>query len=147
MSSDINHVVLVGRLTRSPELIHRQDGDPICELRLAVRSRARDEAGDWADKPSFFTVAAFGRLAETMAEQLETGWRVALTGRLVWREYEDRDGKRREAVSIAAREVQLITAPRAREHEVEGALSPAPARAGAGVATGAAEHHEPDLPF
>ena len=50
MPADLNRVTLVGRLTRDPELRHTGGGDPICSIRLAVSSRARDEGGNWGDK-------------------------------------------------------------------------------------------------
>jgi single-strand DNA-binding protein len=80
MPADLNHVTLVGRLTRDPELRYTAGGDPVCGMRLAVTSRARDDNG-WADRPNFFDVTAFGPPAEAAAEHLTKGRRVGVAGR------------------------------------------------------------------
>lgn len=112
MSADINRVILVDRPTRDPELRHTRGGDPVCAIRLAVTGRARDEAGQWAQRPNFFDVTAFGRAAETAAAHLSKGRRVDIDGRLAWREWSNSDGARRQAVEVVAAEVQFLDAPR-----------------------------------
>ena len=57
MAANINRVVLVGNLTRDPELRHTPGGTPVCSLRIAVNSRRKDESGKWADKPNYFSVS------------------------------------------------------------------------------------------
>jgi single-strand DNA-binding protein len=112
MSADLNRVILVGRLTRDPELRRTRDGDPVCAMRLAVTGRARDEAGHWADRPNFFDVTAFGHAAETAAAHLAKGRRVGIDGRLAWREWDDADGGRRQAVEVVAADIHFLDPPR-----------------------------------
>ena len=107
MAANINRVVLVGNLTKDPELRHTGGGTPVCSLRIAVNTRRRDEAGQWADKPNYFSVSVFGNQAESCAQYLAKGRPVAIDGRLDWREWE-KDGVKREAVEIVADSVQFL---------------------------------------
>lgn len=111
MAANINRVVLVGNLTKDPELRHTAGGTPVCSLRLAVNTRRRDESGEWADKPNFFNVSVFGNQAEACAQYLGKGRPVAVDGRLEWREWEAKDGGgHRESVEIVADNVQFLNA-------------------------------------
>ena len=78
MAGDINHVVLVGRLTRDPELAHTSGGTPVLRLGLAVNGRQKDEAGNWVDKPNFFDVKVFGGQAEMLSQHLAKGRRIGV---------------------------------------------------------------------
>ncbi|HVM57583.1 MAG TPA: single-stranded DNA-binding protein, partial [Gaiellaceae bacterium] len=80
--ANINRVVLVGNLTRDPELRHTPGGTPVCSLRIAVNSRRRDESGQWVDKPNYFSVSVFGNQAESCAQYLSKGRPVGIDGRL-----------------------------------------------------------------
>src|SRR5260370_4821848 len=109
MAANINRVVLVGNLTRDPELRHTPGGTPVCSLRIAVNSRRRDESGNWTDKPNYFSVSVFGNQAESCAQYLSKGRPVAIDGRLDWREWEAKDGGgKRESVEIVAESVQFL---------------------------------------
>jgi single-strand DNA-binding protein len=106
--ANINRVVLVGNLTRDPELRHTGGGTPVCSLRVAVNSRRKDETGQWADKPNYFSVSVFGNQAESCAQFLAKGRPVGIDGRLDWREWQAQDGSKREAVEIVAESVQFL---------------------------------------
>src|SRR6185437_10129400 len=108
MAANINRVVLVGNLTRDPELRHTPRGTPVCALRIAVNSRRRDEGGNWIDKPNYFSISVFGNQAESCAQYLSKGRPVAIDGRLDWREWQAQDGAKREAVEIVAESVQFL---------------------------------------
>ena len=108
MAANINRVVLVGNLTRDPELRHTGGGTPVCSLRIAVNSRRRDESGQWVDKPNYFSVSVFGNQAESCAQYLSKGRPVAVDGRLEWREWQQQDGTKREAVEVVADSVQFL---------------------------------------
>ena len=108
MAANINRVVLVGNLTRDPELRHTPGGTPVCSLRIAVNSRRKDESGNWTDKPNYFSVSVFGNQAESCAQYLSKGRPVAVDGRLDWREWEAQDGSKRQAVEIIADTVQFL---------------------------------------
>jgi single-strand DNA-binding protein len=107
--ANINRVVLVGNLTRDPELRHTPSGTPVCKLRIAVNSRQKDgNTGEWTDKPNYFDVTVWGGQGESCAQFLSKGRAVGVDGRLDWREWEAQDGTKRQAVEIIADSVQFI---------------------------------------
>jgi single-strand DNA-binding protein len=107
--ANINRVVLVGNLTRDPELRHTPSGTAVCKLRLAVNTRQKDQAtGQWGDKPNYFDVTVWGNQGESCAQFLEKGRPVGVDGRLDWREWEAQDGSKRQAVEIIADTVQFL---------------------------------------
>lgn len=108
MPANINRVVLVGNLTRDPELRHTSSGMAVCSLRLAVNSRRKDETGQWVDKPNYFDVTVWGTQGENCNQYLSKGRPVAIDGRLEWREWESQDGGKRQAVEIVADNVQFL---------------------------------------
>ncbi|MGH3007210.1 MAG: single-stranded DNA-binding protein [Gaiellaceae bacterium] len=110
MAANINRVVLVGNLTRDPELRHTAGGTPVCGLRIAVNTRQKDSStGEWGDKPNYFDVSVFGNQAESCAQYLAKGRPIAVDGRLNWREWEDKQsGQKRQAVDIVADSVQFL---------------------------------------
>ena len=85
---NVNQVVLLGQLTRDPDIRTLPDGQTVCDLRLAVNDR-RDQA------PMFIDVATFGKGAEACAGHLTKGRQVAVAGRLVLREWQAKDGGKR----------------------------------------------------
>jgi single-strand DNA-binding protein len=104
----INRVVLVGNLTRDPELRHTPSGTAVCNLRLAVNTRRKDETGQWVDKPNYFDVTVWGNQGERCAQYLAKGRPVAVDGRLEWREWETPEGNKRQAVDVVADTVQFL---------------------------------------
>jgi single-strand DNA-binding protein len=108
MAASINRVVLVGNLTRDPELRHTPAGTPVCSLRLAVNTRRKDESGQWTDKPNYFDITVWGQQGENCAQYLSKGRPVAIDGRLEWREWEAQDGAKRQAVEVVAESVQFL---------------------------------------
>jgi len=107
--ANINRVVLVGNLTKDPELRHTPSGTAVCKLRLAVNTRQKDQAtGEWGDKPNYFDVTVWGNQGESCATYLSKGRPVGVDGRLDWREWEAQDGTKRQAVEIIAESVQFL---------------------------------------
>ncbi len=107
-ATNINRVVLTGNLTRDPELRSTPNGTSVCKLRLACNTRRRDSSGDWVDKPNYFDVTVWGAQGENCANYLHKGRPVAVDGRLEWREWEDQQGGKRQAVDIIADSVQFL---------------------------------------
>jgi single-strand DNA-binding protein len=117
----INRVVLVGRLTRDPELRALASGTSLCSLRLACNSAQKDAAGEFTERPNYFDVTVFGAPGESVANYMRKGGRVAVDGRLDWREWETSEQQKRQAVSIIADTVQFLDAPKDRsENGVHG---------------------------
>ena len=107
--ANINRVVLVGNLTRDPELRHTPSGMAVCSLRLAVNTRRKDAAtGEWTEKPNYFDITVWGNQGENCAQYLSKGRPVGVDGRLEWREWEAQDGSKRQAVEVIADTVQFL---------------------------------------
>ena len=145
--ANINRVVLVGNLTKDPELRHTPSGTAVCKLRLAVNTRQKDGAtGEWRDKPNFFDVTVWGNQGESCAQYLSKGRPVAVDGRLDWREWDAQDGTKRQAVEIIADTVQFLgSRPRRRGAAASGSSSraaPTTANADFGQRAG-----DDDIPF
>src|SRR5258708_34557003 len=103
MAANINRVVLVGNLTRDPELRHTPSGMAVCSLRIAVNTRRKDgSTGEWTEKPNYFDITVWGNQGESCAQYLAKGRPVAVDGRLEWRERDAQDGTKRQAVEIIA---------------------------------------------
>ena len=110
--ANINRVVLVGNLTRDPELRQTPSGMSVCSLRVAVNTRRKDNAtGQWTEKPNYFDVTVWGAQGENCANYLSKGRPVAIDGRLEWSQWESQDGGKREAVEIIADTVQFLSTP------------------------------------
>jgi single-strand DNA-binding protein len=139
----INRVVLVGNLTRDPELRHTPSGTAVCSLRVAVNTRRKDETGQWTDKPNYFDVTVWGQQGEACAQYLSKGRPVAVDGRLEWREWEAQDGSKRQAVDIVADSVQFLGG---RMEGETAAYVPAGAAAGGGDDFPASPTDD-DIPF
>jgi single-strand DNA-binding protein len=107
----INRVVLVGRLTRDPELRALPSAVSVCSLRVACNSSRRDVDGNYQERPNFFDVSVYGAHAESVSRYMRKGSRVALDGRLEWREWETADQQKRQAVSVVADTIQFLDSP------------------------------------
>ncbi len=108
-ATNINRVVLTGNLTRDPELRSTPSGTSVCSLRVACNTRRKDSSGEWVDKPNYFDVTIWGRQGENAAQYLEKGRPVAIDGRLEWREWQDKEGNKRQSVDIIADSVQFLS--------------------------------------
>ena len=106
-STNMNVVVVTGNLTRDPELRHLNSGTAVCKLRIAVNTR-RKEGTEWVDKPNYFDVTVWGAQGENCSTYLSKGRPVAVQGRLEWREWQNDNGDKRQAVEIIAESVQFL---------------------------------------
>ena len=108
-STNINRVVITGNLTRDPELRALPSGTSVCNLRIACNTRRKDNStGEWVDKPNYFDVTVWGAQGENCAQYLAKGRPIAVDGRLEWREWQDKEGNKRQSVDIIADSVQFL---------------------------------------
>jgi single-strand DNA-binding protein len=108
-ATNLNRVIITGNLTRDPELRSLPSGTSVCSLRVAVNTRRKDNStGEWVDKPNYFDVTVWGMQGENCAQYLSKGRPVAVDGRLEWREWEDKQGNKRQSVDIIADSVQFL---------------------------------------
>ncbi len=126
----INRAVVVGNLTRDPELRSTASGTSVCRMRIACNTRWRSaETGEWEEKPNFFDVTVFGASGEACARFLEKGRPIAVDGRLDWHEWQTDAGERRQAVGLLAENVEFLSSRSAREPDgaqAEGEEEPIP---------------------
>jgi single-strand DNA-binding protein len=147
--ANINRVVLVGNLTKDPELRHTPSGTALCKLRIAVNTRQKDSTtGEWGDKPNYFDVTVWGNQAESCSQFLSKGRPVAVDGRLDWREWDAQDGTKRQAVEIIADTVQFLGS-RDGGGQMGGGSEPqfVPAAAAAETADFGSSGTDDDIPF
>ena len=102
----MNHVTLMGRLTRDPELKYSQAGKAYCRFTVAVN---RDFNKDEAD---FINCLAFGKTAETIAEWLGKGRRIALHGRIQIGNYENKNGDKVSTFEVVADRFEFVDSAR-----------------------------------
>lgn len=105
-----NRVILMGNLTRDPELQHTPNGTPVCEFSVAVNRTWTDKStGQKREEVGFFECVAWGRTGEVVAEHLRKGRPVFVDGRLVQDRWEDKEtGKARSKVKINVERVQFL---------------------------------------
>lgn len=106
----VNRVVLVGRLTRDPEMRTTTTGIQVCEFSIAVDKKTKPTDG--SATADFFRCKAWRQTAEFVANYLTKGRLVAVDGRIETRKYTDKDGNNREAFEIVADNVQGLDRPR-----------------------------------
>ena len=117
----MNNVFLIGNLTRDPELTETASGVSICRFAIAVN---RNYSGaDGERKTDFFNITAWRGLGETVSRYAKKGNKVAVSGSIELRNYEDSQGVKRTAVDIIAQDVEFLS-PRGGEG---GDLQDAPA--------------------
>ena len=88
----MNRVLLLGNLTRDPELRYLQSGTAVCQLGLAVNTARGGQGDDPKEEVCFVDVTAFGKLGETASQYLTKGRSVLVEGRLQYRSWEGQDG-------------------------------------------------------
>ncbi|HPF43601.1 MAG TPA: single-stranded DNA-binding protein [Syntrophomonadaceae bacterium] len=101
----LNRVILIGRLTRDPELRYLQNGTAVATFTLAVNRKYNKEETDFID------IVAWRQLAEHCANYLSKGRLVAVEGRLQIRSYEDKEGQKRKVTEIVADDVRFLEKP------------------------------------
>lgn len=110
MSKSINQVVIMGNLTRDPELRSTPNGQSVCSFSLALNRSYKDTAGNWQEMTDFIDVVAWGNLAERTSQYLSKGRRALVTGRLQQRSW-DQDGQKRSKVEVLANDVTFMDGP------------------------------------
>ncbi|MBN2160899.1 MAG: single-stranded DNA-binding protein [Spirochaetes bacterium] len=111
MASDLNKVILIGRLTKDPELKYTQSGTSVCSFSIA-NNRTYVTAGEKKEQVSFFNCVAWAKTGEVIAEYCRKGKRIGIEGRMQQRSWEDQEGKKRQTVEIVVDNFQFLDPPR-----------------------------------
>ncbi|OEG69620.1 hypothetical protein ATZ36_08430 [Candidatus Endomicrobiellum trichonymphae] len=105
-----NSVIMVGRLTRDPELRRTDTGKAVCSFDIAISRRMKDPVtGEWKDAdPTFVPIIVWDNLAERCGERLKKGLPVHVEGRLRTNKWEGNDGIKRSRLEVVASRVQFL---------------------------------------
>jgi len=106
--ASFNKVIVMGYLTRDPELRFVPSGIPVANFGLAVNRRYQDAQGDTHEEVTFFEVTAWGKTAEVSAEYLIKGSPVLIEGRLRQERWETEDGEKRSLLKVVAERVRFL---------------------------------------
>jgi single-strand DNA-binding protein len=142
--ASLNKVILLGNLTRDPELRYTPNGTPVSTFGLAVNRRYR-QGEEWRDDVCYVDIVTFGRQAETVGEYLNKGNLAMVEGRLQWRSWETEDGQKRSKHEVVANNVQFL--PRGRDEGM--GQSPPPMDHSTGSTMGGMPQppEDDDIPF
>ena len=110
----MNQIVIMGRLTKDPELRHTQNGTPIASFSLAVDRRFPPKDGG-EKQTDFFDVVAWQKTGEFVSKYFVKGQMAAVTGRLEFRDWQDKDGNKRRSAEVVADNVYFTESKKSRE--------------------------------
>ncbi len=151
--ASFNKVILVGNLTRDPELRYTPKGMAIAKVGLAVNRNWTSETGEKREEVTFVEVDIFGRTAENVAQYMKKGRPILIEGRLRLDQWDDKQtGQKRSKLSVVGEVVQFLGSPAgAGDSGAPSPRSAAPTAAPAPVAAEPAEAEPPpehdDVPF
>ncbi len=140
----MNKVFLIGNLTRDPELTETSSGIPVCHFAIAVNRNYA--SGDSERQTDFFNCTAWRGQAETIARYTKKGNKVAVSGSIQLRNYEDNQGVKRTAVDIIVQDVEFLT-PKTNGDSFDEALETPRASAPRKKPTLQAMDDDGDIPF
>jgi len=147
--ASFNKVILVGNLTRDPELRYTPKGMAIAKIGLAVNRVWRNEAGETKEEVTFVDVDVFGRTAENVGQYMRKGRPILVEGRLRLDQWDDKQtGQKRSRLGVVAETVQFLGSPAGAEGGGAPAAprAPRPAAPGASAPASAPEPLEGDVP-
>jgi single-strand DNA-binding protein len=110
MARSFNQVILMGNLTRDPELRQTPNGSNVCSFSLALNRSYKGSDGNWQEATDFIDVVAWGPLGERVAQYLTKGRPCLVNGRLQSRSWEQ-DGQKRSKVEVVAQDVTFLVGP------------------------------------
>lgn len=114
-----NIVVLIGNLTRDPELRYSQDGTPVCGLDIAMNKPPRADDPEKKTKTTFIKVTVWRKQAESCAQYLVKGSQVYVEGELKMNEWENKEGEKRSRIEVTAKSVQFLGGKRKDDQPAE----------------------------
>lgn len=140
--ASFNKVILVGNLTRDPELRYTPKGTAIAKIGLAVNRTWRNESGETKEEVTFVDVDVFGRTAENVGQYMRKGRPILIEGRLRLDQWDDKQtGQKRSRLGVVAETVQFLGSPGGSSGESGGSAGSAAPRVTRQAASAPA--HEP----
>ncbi len=108
MAGDLNRVILIGRLTRDPELRYTQSGTGVASFTVA-NNRTYSVSGEKKEEVSYFDCIAWSKLGEIITEYCKKGQRIAIEGRMQQRRWDDQDGNKRSKIEVVIENFQFLS--------------------------------------
>ncbi|MDP2631628.1 MAG: single-stranded DNA-binding protein [Candidatus Uhrbacteria bacterium] len=108
MAGSLNKVMIIGNLTRDPELRQTGGGNPVCNIGIATNRSWKDASGERQEQVEYHNIVAWGKLAEISAQYLAKGRKAYFDGRLQTREWEGQDGVKRFRTEIVAENMIML---------------------------------------
>lgn len=105
--ADLNKVILIGRLTRDPELRYTPSGLAIAKFSLAVNDRFK-QGDEWKERVNFIDIVVWGKQGENCSEYLAKGRSVCVDGRLQYSSWETEEGQKRSKLEVVADKVVFL---------------------------------------
>ncbi len=109
---DFNQAIILGNLTRDPELRYTPNGQAVCSIGVATNRAWVDSTGEKKDQVEFHDVVVWGKLAELVSQYLAKGRKVLVVGRLQTRSWEAQDGTKRQRTEIVATDINFVDRPK-----------------------------------
>ena len=128
--ASFNKFLLMGKLTRAPELRHTADGTPVADMRIAVNRTHTTPSGEQREQATFLTVVVWSKQAEAVAAHLDKGSPVFVEGRIQTQDWQDKAGQKRTTTEIVAQRVLFLASKRRGE-----------------AAAATPGHHDEEVPF
>ncbi len=110
MARSFNQVILMGNLTRDPELRTTPNGQSVCSFSLALNRSYKSKEGEWQEATDYIDIVAWGPLGERVAQYLTKGRPALVNGRMQSRSWEQ-DGQKRSKVEVVAQDVTFLGGP------------------------------------
>lgn len=124
MARSINKVILIGNLTRDPEMRYTPDGQPVTTFGVATNRRWTTKEGEQKEDAEFHNIVAWGKLAEICSQILKKGRRVFVEGRLKTQSWEGKDGVNRTRTEIVISDMVALDSRSAGDYEPDSGEEP-----------------------
>lgn len=110
---DFNRVILMGRLTKDPELRYTPQGTAVCDVDMAVNRKSKNQDGSMREEVTFVNVTCWGRTAEVVCEYMKKGRPLFVEGRLHLDRWQDQQtGQNRQKLKVVAERIQFVDSKR-----------------------------------
>ncbi|GIX43331.1 MAG: single-stranded DNA-binding protein [Leptospiraceae bacterium] len=107
--SDLNYVILIGRLTADPVYKVAQTGNGFCTFSIANNRRYKKQNGELAEETNFINCITWGKLSEFTRNYLKKGMLIAIEGRLRQNSWQNEEGKTQSSINVVVNNIQILT--------------------------------------
>ncbi len=142
--ASVNRVILIGNLTRDPEVRYTQSGKAVANVSIATNESYKNkDTGERVEKPEYHRVTFFDKLAEIVGQYLKKGSKIYLEGKLQTRKWQDKDGQDRYTTEIVGSEMKMLSGKGDGDNQSRAAPAPSASK----PASNADSDFDDDVPF